>query len=163
MFPPFPFLSLQPYRNRAELHETNTHKITMKTDVSKKEKMFMRCLLCMPILSKVLVQSMKSTVHYFSSNKLKGRLELRTKGLGGFFVWLGFFFACTCLRFAFWLSDQEFQTSSPKMQFSGEVHAKFGTQTSLETATCSPYFYLSGLWAWAQVHFAQFPLTSMAP
>lgn len=44
----------------------------MKTDVSKKEKKkCMRCLLCMSILSKVLVQSMNSMVKYFNSTKLK--------------------------------------------------------------------------------------------
>lgn len=38
VFPPFHFLSLQPYRNSWVTSDRNTHKITMKTDVSKKEK-----------------------------------------------------------------------------------------------------------------------------
>lgn len=38
------------------------------------------------------------------------------------------YFLPTCLRSASWFSDQEFQTSSPKMQFTGEVHAKMCIQ-----------------------------------
>lgn len=39
---PFHSLSLQPYRNSWVTSEKNTHKITMKTDVSRKEKPCMR-------------------------------------------------------------------------------------------------------------------------
>lgn len=46
VFPPFHFLSLQPYRNSWVTSDKNTLKITMKTDVSRKEKPCMRCLLC---------------------------------------------------------------------------------------------------------------------
>lgn len=66
---PFHFLSLQPYRNSWVTSDKNTHKITMKTDVSRKEKPCMKCLLCSAALGRVLVQPMNGRVRCFTAPK----------------------------------------------------------------------------------------------
>lgn len=72
VLPPFHFLSLQPYRNSWVTSDKNTHKITMKTDVTRKGKPCLRCLLCLAVLGRVLIQLMNWRVSCFTAPKSKG-------------------------------------------------------------------------------------------
>lgn len=59
VLPPFRFLSLQPYRNSWVTSDKNTHKITMRTDVSRKEKPKLPAVLSSSaVLGRALIHSM---------------------------------------------------------------------------------------------------------
>lgn len=72
------------------------------------------------------------------------------------------YFAPTCLRFASWFSDQEFQTSSPKIQFTGKVHAKMCTQNFSGNHEVL-FTSLTPLWALSPSPFCSAPITFPGP
>lgn len=174
LLPAFHFLSLQPYRNSWVTSDKKHTQCNNENRCVKKRKTtheMPAVLGSSAVLGGVLIQSMNRRVRGFTAPKPKrasSSKELSSNDWGivvlfGLFV--GFFLLfCPlfCLRSASWFSVQEFQTSSPKMQFTGEVHAKMCTQNFSGNHEVL-FTSLTSLWALSPSPFCSAPINFPGP